>query len=399
VTSTEQLLLLLLGACALGWLAVALYTLLTRVLYDVGAAVVDRIMERGLSEALAGGPVDLDRLLRRLRRRPIERVAADTATSGETAVVFVARAMEHHSDLLLSAHPGGHRPRWERVAALRILARGRSEAAIPLLERALESEDEEVVAAAVATLGELGDLRSAELLVSALRRNVFGRSRIAAQLDVFREPVAGLLAPLLHDGESQLRFWGATLLRRYASDPAIDVELAAAARDSDPSVRAAAVESLTDGGGASALDAALILLDDPVWFVRAHAARAAASFDRGDLAARVAPLLADESWWVRAAAKEMLSVRHGAAPGVLIAYLDHDDEFARNGAAEVLQNIGALDALIRHVVVSGSDADLDTLRRVFAAGGSRLLATAAARNGLDAEQLEQLAEVQRDIAA
>jgi HEAT repeat protein len=147
------------------------------------------------------------------------------------------------------------------------------------------------------------------------------------------------------------------------------------------------------------VEAALALLEDPVWFVRAHAARALAGFERDDLAERVAPLLADESWWVRAAAKEMLSACPVAASWVLLDYLEHADEFARNGAAEVLQDIGTLDALIRQAVLSGYDGDLDAVRRVLAAGGERLVATAAARNGLEAEQLERLAVVKRDVAA
>ena len=113
----------------------------------------------------------------------------------------------------------------------------------------------------------------------------------------------------------------------------------------------------------------------------------------------MAPLLADESWWVRAAAKETLSARHVGAPGVLVDYLGHPDEFARNGAAEVLQTIGAVDALIRHVMLADAGVERDALRRVLAAGGHRALAAAAARNGLDAAELERLAAGVDDLAA
>ena len=399
VTSSEHLLVLALCLSALAWLGLAFLTLLARLLHDARVAVVEKVVERGLGDVLAGTDVDLERLLGRLPRRTIERVAADTATAAETAALFVQRALEQREQLLLAAHPGGRRPRWRRIVALRILARGGSPSALELLELALESPDEDVVAAAVATLGELGGARAAELLVGALRADRFSRSRIAAQLDKDGEALAPVLVPLLAEPDAGLRYWAATLLSRYVEVPEVAAALAAAARDEGPSVRAAAVESLAAGGGPLALDAAVALLEDPVWFVRAHAARALAAFERDDLVERVAPLLADESWWVRAAAKETLSARHVGAPGVLVGYLGHPDEFARNGAAEVLQNIGAVDALIRHVMLADAGAEREALRRVLAAGGQRALVAAAARNRLDPAELERLAAGLGDLAA
>ncbi len=128
----------------------------------------------------------------------------------------------------------------------------------------------------------------------------------------------------------------------------------------------------------------------PVWFVRAHAARALRDLE-GDTGPAVAALLADDSWWVRAAAKETLEARPGAALEVLTGYLEHADEFARNGAAVVLQNTGVLDSLLS--VEAGIDTNgafAGTAQRILVAGGRRFAATAAARNGLDPEYLEQL---------
>ena len=65
-----------------------------------------------------------------------------------------------------------------------------------------------------------------------------------------------------------------------------------------------------------------------------------------DVAEEIAPLLADREWWVRLAAKESLQQMGEEVWSVLVPYLDHEDAFARNGAAEVLQNIGVLDSLI-----------------------------------------------------
>src|SRR4051794_6701346 len=324
--------------------------------------------------------------VRRLPRRLLERAVVDPSTPPQLSEHFAAHLLEaHYTAIVEEARAAGGRKRWRRARALRILTRARAGVAVELLEEAIGSKEEELVAAAVALLGELGDERSSGVLVRALRDNDFARSRIAAQLDESHAHIQHLLVPLLLDPDAQVRYWGVTLLARYAGRPEIDRGLARSALDSAPSVRAAAVESLAERDAPPARLTAMALLQDPVWFVRAHAARALRSLE-GDNGHAVAPLLADESWWVRAAAKEALEARPGAALELLLAYLDHEDGFARNGAAEVLQNTGVLDSLL----AEGAEIPASA-KRILAAGGRRLATTAAARNGLDPQRLEQLA--------
>jgi hypothetical protein len=58
----------------------------------------------------------------------------------------------------------------------------------------------------------------------------------------------------------------------------------------------------------------------------------------------------------------------------LVPYLDHTDAFARNGAAEVLQNIGILDSLIvlEAATTRPSPAKIEMLRKIASAGGTRM---------------------------
>ena len=153
--------------------------------------------------------------------------------------------------------------------------------------------------------------------------------------------------------------------------------LARLRRDRDPNVRKAAIESLGRIGGPLAAETARFLLGDGEWFVRAHAARALGDLRRADLAADVAPLLADPQWWVRAAAKDALVAMGTAVTPVVESLLDHPDRFARNGAAEVLQNLGVLDEL------ADVAADAPLLRRAAAAGGARLAESLVARTRPD----------------
>ena len=208
----------------------------------------------------------------------------------------------------------------------------------------------------------------------ALGKASYPPSRIATYLDQFPVPVLNYVRPLLQDPKPAVRFWAATLLGRYAGTENLDAELASLAGDSEPSVRKAAVESAGKVGGPMAANMALELLADPVWYVQAHAARALGDLGRVDLATRVAPLLADRQWWVRAAAKEALEAMGPEIWSDLVPFLDHPDAFARNGAAEVFQNIGILDSLV--VMEAATDgpgtAKIEMLRKIASAGGVRM---------------------------
>ena len=254
--------------------------------------------------------------------------------------------------------------RWRRVATLQALAEAGHPKAPRLLRRALADPDPEIVAAAVKALGRLDEDWAAEALVRALHDERYPRSRIAAQLERLAPRAGHLLVPLLSDPDAPVRFWAATLLVRYPG-LALD-ELRACARDADPNVRAAAVEALGASGEPTALPAALALLVDPAWFVRAHACRAVGALGSPAVAADVAALLADDWWWVRSAAKDALRGLGASAAPAVVPLLEHEDRFARNSAAEVLQDVGFLDAL------AARDPGADLLARIYVAGGTRL---------------------------
>ena len=115
--------------------------------------------------------------------------------------------------------------------------------------------------------------------------------------------------------------------------------------------------------------------------------------DRADLADRLLPLLADERWWVRTAAKESLADIGGEVVPIVRRALAHDDRFARNGAAEVLHELGVVDMLVRRIELDPRDemAEAD-LAKIFAAGGDAVVRTALVRApaGVRA-RLEQIA--------
>jgi HEAT repeat protein len=251
------------------------------------------------------------------------------------------------------------------------LTHARHPAARPLVLRALADRDPGVVAAAIRVLGDHGDDWAMEVLLDAMRLGQASRSRIAAQLErLAPRPGAGLVA-LLHDPDSAVRFWGATLLAPYPDLG--QSSLLGLTRDADPNVRAAAVETLGGRGGDGVAEATLLLLEDPAWFVRVHAARAAGHVLGAAGAPSLTRLLADGRWWVRTAAKDALRGIGSEAVPALLPVLTDPDAFARNGAAEILQDIGFVDAL----ALERPDSPL--LERIYAAGGERLREAAEVR--------------------
>ena len=235
-----------------------------------------------------------------------------------------------------------------------------------LLERGIRSGEPEVRISAVTALGRLARTHewAVDCLIEALASGADHPVRVAAQLDRLAPRPGSRLTPLLGHPSDLVRFCAIRLLARY---PTLARRHAPAVTwDPSPNVRAAALETLRASASHEALRCSLRLLDDPHPLVRAHACRTAAAIGGTASAAFVAALLGDESWWVREAAREAL-VALGPAAGPFVApLLDAADAAAKSGAALVLQDVGALDVLVR------DDAEGPDLERILAAGGTRL---------------------------
>lgn len=382
---------LALGAIFLVWLGVSAYVVVTRALFDVGNLSV-HTARRVLNRRLARGVLP-EEALHGLPRRTLAGIAADASTPRALARAAAERLLRRRSQRIVR-HAGSHRTeadKWRRIASLRILSVAEWPDSIPLLEHALGDADPDISGAAVGILGARRDPESAALLLDALRRGVLSRSRIAAQLDRFQLSVEHDLVPLLADPDPSARQWGATLLARY-DDPLAELELAALVVDDDPQVRAASLKSLTEHKRALAAHAAVAALEDPVWFVRVHAARALGRLGGAEVAGRLIPLLGDEQWWVRTAAKDSLASLGEEGSAAAMSALRNEDEFVRNGAAEVLQNSGVLDELIARLAQEPRDELAGrAVRSIFAAGGRALMESALQRARMDSDALDQLA--------
>jgi HEAT repeat protein len=242
-----------------------------------------------------------------------------------------------------------------------------------LLERGLRSGESDNRVASIGALGRLAQDHewAVDCLVEGLANWIETPARVAAHLDGLAPRVGERLVPLLGHPDDVVRFYAVRLLARYGALARRHVP--ALTRDPSPNVRAAALETLRETGSSEALRCALQLLDDDHALVRAHASRTACRISGVASARFIAPLLADMSWWVRDAAREALVAVGPDVAGLMLPLLDDDDPVRRTGAALVLQDVGAIDELMR----SGDRPE--RLELILAAGGGRLRAAAAAR--------------------
>ena len=352
-----------------------------RATLEAAVAALAPMRERPAAERLAAARAILATGTREL----VMRAAAERDLPNHSFETLAALITERWSLDSLVRDASTHdsvRAKWRRMTSLRILARLRYAELMPLLTRALHDADGDVASCALSLLGRSHDPHAIELLIGALGAPGLSPSRVAVFLDQSPQPLGPRLTQLLHDHNPVVRQWAATLIESYPDEP-VGGRLAELTRDVDPRVRKAAIQTLGRFATDEAVGCALHLLSDPVPFVRAYAARALGELGRVEHADRVAVLLGDGDWWVRLAAREALEMMGTDVWPVLVRCLDHRDKFVRNGAAEVVQNLGVLDSLI--MLEAATDNPTGTkvamLQRIAAAGGVRFTESLVERAG------------------
>ena len=328
----------------LSWLTLSAWVLGNRHVYD-------RVSKRRAAdvEALEDGTLHVvDMSKRRLRR-----IALGTRSS---ASGMAARALVHeqHSALLRCTSAGVRKG--ARLRALTIMVRSDSPRAVGLLRTAVAYVDALIVASAVRLTSELSSRAADILLLDVLVEGSHPRSRTATELEPRSGRIRGELLKLAEHHDAGLRFWAVTLLGREPSDASVTSAVALRANDLDPSVRAAAAEALGKVEHGVSEPILRRMLDDSVFYVRAHAARGIGQARLDQLSGHVVPLLADANWWVRAAAKESLLALGAEGFRAAVVALEHEDRFARDGALEIIVGSSHLNDLLAAAELGDDEA-------------------------------------------
>ena len=299
-------------------------------------------------------------------------LAAD-ASLPSIAQPAVARALSRAVGLRKLREIGRRGSTWRRAAALRALVLTDPSPSWSALAEALHDPSPQVGGGVITLLGQVEHRCAAELLGDALRAGRHSRSRIATALENFPLETPDVLMPLLWSDDAHVRFWAATLMRRYPSQAGLFERLEALTDDRSPLVRKAALGTLSELDEARGVEVVERCLGDDVFFVRVHAVRALGVLGGPKSAGTIGRMLADRNWWVRTAAKQTLqSLGPEGAPSIL-PFLVHADLFARNGAAEVLQNTGVYERFLLEEATGRTDRyRRDVLLLLADAGGRRM---------------------------
>lgn len=396
-TATERLVFAGFGVMFALWAILSALVVVNRILHDrrqrrlvdIARALTDPSVEA--LPPLERSPA-VRRILDRMSRRAVYRMVASSDYPMWLTEIFAAYSLEYLGlpRMVRDASSSSWRSKWRRISALFALGHMRAPGVHKLLESAVLGPDAEVAGAAATILHRLGDRAAAGILVSVLRYPTGRSSRIATYLDQYPMPIHDLLLPLLQDARPQARYWAASLLTADRDNAELSARVAPLADDPDAAVRKAALATLGARSAPEAVPVARRRLTDPVPYVRSTAVRVLGLLgaverdvlSRREVATWIAPLLADAAWEVRLAAKESL-VRLGQEIWREVArQLDSPDAFARNGAAEVLQNLGTLDWALSFLGVGVvPNAELaDVLARAFREGGPAMVDAAEARS-------------------
>jgi HEAT repeat protein len=355
------------------WAALTALVLVNRLLYDW--------RQRRLQN-IAG--------LRTLSRREVYRIIARPSTPDSVAKACAAYVMQRWGldAIIRDATRHTRFTKWRRVSALLVLAHLDHPRAHDMLADALETRDHDLAGAAIVGLMRLGDRRAAVVLIDALRRQLYSASRIATQLERFTVDIRDLLRPLLADSQSHVRYWAASVLASAPYGASLAAEVSMLTADPDSSVRKVAIETLSQFDDPAVFAVVPLRLMDDAPYVRSAAIRALGRLgtllpgaERREVIQAIASRLGDEAWDVRQSAKEALVSFGPPAWKEVAMHLDATDAFARNGAAEVLQNIGLIDQLV-DAAASGQSSDPVVklvLARAFEAGGAKMVEAAHAR--------------------
>jgi hypothetical protein len=316
------------------WAALGAWVLVDRFLHD-RAHDCSRIDAEAYTDGLLDLTVIGRRRLTQLALGPSSPAAAAAASClvGARWFPLVARA----------SVPGQSRT---RLQALTILVRAGFPDSLALIRSAIAENDPALTTAVLRLAGERQTEEADALLLEVLITGAHPRARTATELEPRAARLRERLITLVSDDDPALRYWAITLLAAEMADPPVALAVASRAGDDDANVRASVAEALGCVDARVARPLLRRLLTDDAFFVRSHAARAVAKAGDGVLAGKLLPLLADQNWWVRAAAKESLLQLGSEGLKVAQTALRHRDRFARDGALEIILGSGQLQELI-----------------------------------------------------
>jgi len=262
------------------------------------------------------------------------------------------------------------RSKSKRSDAARCLGRIGDPRAVPELEKLLQDPREEVREAALYALGRIGTRESLESMLDALNDgDRWSQEKVAEAVEEAGDESRRVLVGLLRDGNPARRAFAAEVMGGLGgTEEAVYLEEALA--DESIDVRARAADSLGRMRHRLARPALLQALEDPAWQVRAQAVKALGSIGEEKDVPRLVEMLRDTEWWVRNNAAAALREMGETGEGPLVEMLWDGDRFARETAAQALEESSVVERLVKDMREGKEEPQSDRIIHRLAEIGS-----------------------------
>ncbi len=284
-----------------------------------------------------------------------------------------------------------------RSDAARRLGRIGDPASVNELAELLRDPREEVREAALFALGRMGTREALESMLCTLDKgDRWSQEKVAQAVEEAGVESRQVLIGLLEDENPRRRAFAAEVMGGIGGEEEA-ARLVEKLGDVEADVRARAAASLGRMRHRPARPGLLRALDDPAWEVRAQAVRALGAIGEEEDAACMAKSLRDSEWWVRNSAASALREMGEAGEGPLIRMLWDDDRFAREAAAQALEESSMVERLVKDLREGERGAQARRIIRRLAEIGSVGTIIQALSDMPDGEEKTMLAGLLSDL--
>jgi len=229
----------------------------------------------------------------------------------------------------------GSRAAVRRATAALLVGRMQLQNASGLLAPLVHDHDGDVRLASIRGLAAVADRRAAEVMIEALAAGYVEPERVIERL-ANRWAVPTILAELASTSSTPAVRAALTRSLGIVGDPSVETALRFMLRTGSAEERVGAARALGTAGTLAAapdLEAALTASE---WPVRVQAARSLGLLEVEHAVPALAMSLSDDAWWVRSAAAEALASLGEPGHLALRAALAGPDRYARERAREAL---------------------------------------------------------------
>lgn len=257
-----------------------------------------------------------------------------------------------------------------RSDAARRLGRICDPRAVPELKKLLQDPKEEVREAALFALGRIGTQEALEAMLEALDGgDRWSQEKVAEAVEEAGDESRRVLVGLLRDENPSRRAFAAEVMGGIGGTEEA-VYLEEALMDEEVDVRARAADSLGRMRHRLSRPALLEALDDPAWEVRAQAVMALGRIGEEKDTPELVRALRDKEWWVRNNAAAALREMGEAGEDPLVQALWDEDRFARETAAQALEESSIVERVVEDMRGGETDPEGERIIHRMAEVGS-----------------------------